>query len=89
MKSSLNQILIEKVENGFVIRVQRTVPTPRSLFSRESSDNCKWYVASTVDEAAKLLRDKLPNLKTSIEIEEEEEAKREAAEEDEDKEEAE
>jgi len=72
-EKSVNQILIEKVENGFVIRFQRTVNRQVSLFggSGDSSDNCRWYVAADKCGVATILVNKLPILKTSIEIEEE------------------
>ena len=72
-EKSVNQILIEKVENGFVIRFQRTVNRQVSLFggSGDSSDNCRWYVAANEEEVSKVLAERLPILKTSIEIEEE------------------
>jgi len=72
-EKSVNQILIEKVENGFVIRSQRTVNRRVSLFggSGDSSDNCRWYVAANESEVNKVLAKQLPTLKTSISIEEE------------------
>jgi hypothetical protein len=86
-EKSVNQILIEKVENGFVIRSQRTVRTTGiRLFggSGDSSDNCRWYIAANEGEVNKVLSEQLPTLKTSIDIEEEirkKEAEREAQEE--------
>jgi len=73
MNKATNQILIEKVENGFIIRSQRTVNRKVSLFggTGDSSDNCRWYVAANDKEVMEVLRKQLSTLKTSIEIEEE------------------
>ena len=63
-----NQLIIEKVENGFIIAIQSKTQTKSSLFgSSESQIDKKHLVAKDVKEVQTLLGEHLKNLITANE----------------------